>query len=174
MRGNTEMQSQNPSSPNAKAQSKPAPGWQRGLSPVDPEYLVALLTSCLALVRPVGMTPMEVDAWLMVAADELSDLPADILEIGCGHARRTCTHHAQIIPAIIKETEPMMRTRREMAAMPKLTIVPRPALPRRDMTQADVDAMQPFIRDLGIAAGWLQRDDAGNVTLTPNPRGEAA
>ena len=40
-----------------------------------------------------------------------------------------------------------------------------PPLP--PMTQADVDGMEGYLQDLGIAAGWLKRDDTGRVLLVP-------
>lgn len=74
---------------------------------------VAMLASCLALVRPVGMAQADADEWLRVAARELSYLPGDLLADGAAHARRTCTHHGQIVPAIIKETDERLAARRK-------------------------------------------------------------
>lgn len=64
-----------------------------------------MLSTCLALVKPVGMSAEDAQAWLRVAAGEVSHLPPDMLAQGCAEARRTCTYHGQIIPAIIKATE---------------------------------------------------------------------
>ncbi len=63
---------------------------------------MALLTTCLALVRPVGFTDDNARDWLRVAGQEIAYLPLDILRDACAEARRTATHHAQIVPAIIK------------------------------------------------------------------------
>lgn len=111
-------------------------GWTLPVSLPSDEQVVALLTSCLALVRPVGLSDSNARDWLMVAAGEVSHIHADLLTDACAEARRTCTHHGQIVPKIIKETEERMdarrreqqarealereeRNRREQAALPK-------------------------------------------------------
>jgi len=89
---------------------------------------VALLSTCLALVKPVGMSGEDADAWLRVAAREVAILPPDLLADGCAHARKTCTHHGQIVPAILKETEERLATRRKLASPPeKVEALPAPA-----------------------------------------------
>lgn len=72
---------------------------------------LALLTTCLALVRPVGFTDDNARDWLMVAVGEVAHIPSGILANACTAARRTATHHAQIIPAIIAAAEPELRER---------------------------------------------------------------
>jgi len=72
------------------------------------------------------MAGEDAQAWLKVAARELSYLPSDLLAAGCEQARRTCTHHGQIVPAIIKATDEMMALRRDMAARANR----KPALPK--------------------------------------------
>lgn len=65
------------------------------------------LAGCFALVRPVSMTDDAAAEWLAVAANELAGYETCLLRSGTAHARRTCTHHGQIIPAIIKKMEDM-------------------------------------------------------------------
>lgn len=96
------------------------------LRPAPVTETVAMLTSCLSLVKPVGMSAEDTQAWLKVASRELSDLPPDLLASGCAEARRTCTHHGQIVPTIIKATGEMMALRRDMAARANR----KPALPK--------------------------------------------
>jgi hypothetical protein len=84
------------------------------LQPAPVTETVALLTACLALVKPAGMSGEDAQSWLRVAAKELAHLPSDLLADGCAQARRTCTHHGQIVPTIIKATDEMMALRREM------------------------------------------------------------
>lgn len=96
------------------------------LRPAPVTETVALLTACLSLVKPVGMSAEDTQAWLRVAARELSDLPPDLLASGCAEARRTCTHHGQIVPTIIKATSEMMALRRDMARRAER----KPALPK--------------------------------------------
>ena len=49
------------------------------------------------------MSSEDAQAWLRVAASELSHLPSEMLAKGCAAARKTCTHHGQIVPAVLKE-----------------------------------------------------------------------
>lgn len=74
---------------------------------------MALLTSCLALVRPVGLSDDNARDWLRVAAMEVAHVPADMLRDACSEARRTCTHHGQIVPAIIKYAGPALEESRK-------------------------------------------------------------
>jgi hypothetical protein len=146
------------------------------IEPCPEDVLMAHLCACLALVRPVGMAERDTTEWLDIASRQLSHLPRDLVEIGCNEARMTCTHHGQIVPAIVKTTQELWTMRRDRPNYDLLRVsyAKTPKEPVPELTQDDVDKMQPVIRDLGIAAGWLQRDADGNVTLTPNPRGEAA
>lgn len=77
--------------------------WNEKLKPAPVTETVALLSSCLALVKPVGMSSEDAQAWLRVAAGELSHLPSDMLAKGCATARKTCTHHGQIVPTVLKD-----------------------------------------------------------------------
>lgn len=105
--------------------SRPAP---LPLQPVEAVEAVALLTTCLALVKPVGMSAQDADAWLTVATGEVLHLPGDILEIACAAARRTCTHHGQIVPAILKEGEELLAMRRvRLQPIPAERHLPAPA-----------------------------------------------
>ena len=58
------------------------------------------LLRTLALVRPIGMSDDMATDWLAAALVELSDMSDGAFYAGCRHARQTCTHHGQIIPAI--------------------------------------------------------------------------
>jgi len=84
--------------------------------PTPPERAVAHLTTCLALVRPVGMPEADAADWLHTAAGDVAHLPEDILVDACREARRTCTHHAQIVPTIIRDGEVRLRQRRTIRA----------------------------------------------------------
>jgi hypothetical protein len=83
----------------------------------DEAVATALLTSCLALVRPVGMADSEALDWLGVALGEVAHYPVDVLDYAASEARRTCTHHAQIVPAIIASADERMAHRRRMAEL---------------------------------------------------------
>ena len=58
------------------------------------------LLRTLALVRPIGMSDDMATDWLAAALIELADFSDGAFAAGCRHARQTCTHHGQIIPAI--------------------------------------------------------------------------
>ena len=88
------------------------------MRPASITEAVARLSTCLALVKPVGMSEGDTSAWLTVAAGEVAHLPVDILAGGCSVARKTCTHHAQIIPTILKECGNWWELRRSMHPQP--------------------------------------------------------
>jgi hypothetical protein len=134
-------------------------GWQ----PATPQQAVALLTSCLALVRPVGMPESEAEDWLAVALSEVSAYPADVLAIGASEARRTATHHAQIVPTICRECDPIMATRQRLARLPKIPRDDTPRLPAPKLTQDDVGRLSPMLVKIGLGCGALEMDDSGNV-----------
>lgn len=60
------------------------------------------LNRALALVRPVGMSDEMASDWLAAALGECLYLTDEQFKRGCAAARRECSHHAQIIPAIIR------------------------------------------------------------------------
>ena len=63
------------------------------------------LQRAIALVRPVGMTDSAVRDWLTTAVAEVADFakyrPARFMD-AANRARKTCTHHGQIVPAILE------------------------------------------------------------------------
>lgn len=110
----------------------PFPASRRGRSasvsrPTSPEVGTALLTACLALVRPAGMTDRDVEDWLRVAVQTVGEYPVHLLDRACLEARRTCTHYSQIVPAIVAHIEPILTqlTSIEQFAQPMLP-PPRP------------------------------------------------
>lgn len=58
------------------------------------------------------MSQEDTDAWLMTAAREVAYLPADILADACAATRRVATHHAQIVPTVIREGDERLASRR--------------------------------------------------------------
>lgn len=59
-----------------------------------------MVATALALVRPVGMSDVAAEEWAALAATELRDVPADLLDDAMAQARRTATHHGQIVPTV--------------------------------------------------------------------------
>lgn len=72
------------------------------LAPRSLEEIMGVLSRCLTLTAPSGMSADDREEWLMVAAPELADLPGMLFDDACAHARRTCDHPAKIIPAILR------------------------------------------------------------------------
>lgn len=109
---------------------------------------VGLLTTCLALVRPVGFTDDNARDWLRVAAQEIAYLPLEVLREACGEARRTATHHAQIIPAIIKFADQRLGEVRRIDAF--VEGFQQPALPKPDPwkpTQSELDELKAKVAE---------------------------
>jgi hypothetical protein len=100
--------------------------------------------------------------WLAVAWGTLKHLPADILAIGCKAAREKCDHPSKIVPAILAETDQMMRWRRESernselagAALPPPT--KRHVMDRRGeaMTEEDTAELNALLENLGATARY--------------------
>ena len=60
------------------------------------------MNRALALVRAIGMSDEMASDWLAAALGECLYLTDQQFKQGCAAARRECTHHAQIIPTIMK------------------------------------------------------------------------
>ena len=86
------------------------------LAPALGAHFKRTVSPTLALVAPVGMTTGDQKAWLATAAETLSGIPADLLEMGCTAARKVVDHPAKIVPAIFKEVGRMWERRRRDAA----------------------------------------------------------
>lgn len=69
--------------------------------------------ACLELVAPVGMDEAARTNWLKIAWLTVKHLPADLLSIGAAKARETADHPSKIVPAILRETDELMRQRRQ-------------------------------------------------------------
>lgn len=111
------------------------------------------------------MSEAEAEDWLGVAVGTVLDYPAGILDRAALEARRTCTHHSQIVPSIIREADALMArdaSLREasvnVAALPVAKRLPAPKV-----TQADVDAMDAKLVKIGLSCGALIQDGEGNV-----------
>jgi hypothetical protein len=104
--------------------------WQRDLNVKPrPTEASALLTQCLALVRPVGFSDENANAWLTTAVGDVLEIPADILRDACRHARKTADHHSKVLPAIFAYADPEIKARRSHI----IAVVPdKPALPAPD------------------------------------------
>jgi len=63
------------------------------------------------------MTAAEAEDWLGVAVGEVLQYPAAVLHEAAVEARRTCTHHAQIVPTLTAAAEERMEHYRRMAEL---------------------------------------------------------
>lgn len=75
----------------------------------DPEVslseAITIISPCLALVRPIGMSDGAAEEWLSVAASELVGYSRWSVQSAAAHARKECSHHGQIIPAMMNHME---------------------------------------------------------------------
>jgi hypothetical protein len=117
------------------------------------------------------MSEAEAEDWLGVAVGTVLDYPAGILDRASLEARRSCTHHSQIVPTIVREADVLMARNaslREASVPSNLHVLPAPRrLPPPKLTQADVDAMDAKLIEIGISCGALVRDADGNVGPAP-------
>lgn len=120
----------------------------------DYELRVAQLSASLSLVRPVGMTEGETMDWLAVAVDATSDIPFDIFEKGCRTARKRCTHHSQIVPAIVEETREDIAWRNRPPS-PVLRLVAPETAPALTQQKVDPNKISTDLQRIGLAAGWI-------------------
>lgn len=127
------------------------------------QYRIAALSACLSLVRPVGMTEGETIDWLEVAADTLSHLPVDLVERGARAARTTCTHHGQIVPAIIAETKQAMEWRSTPKPRALRLVAP---VPKVEGPLPDPATLSQPLKQIGLSAGWIAEREDGRVEWT--------
>lgn len=136
----------------------PASPCSARLEPAAKDHFRNELVACLALVAPVGMTEEAKRDWLKVAWKELKHLPADVLSAGCSQARKSCDHHAKIVPAIIEATAQTMRWRRD--AVSENLALPAPSrrsvMDRRGepMSEADTAELNRILDSLGATARY--------------------
>jgi len=143
------------------------------LKPASQRQTIACVSTCLALVRPVGMSDEMASEWLHIASDDLAIFPVDILMAGCKHARRTCDHYSKIVPAVFAYCEEAMAMRR-LALRPRAAVaLPAPKVPNRQPMTADEltwlngpGELRATLRRLGLSAGALAENEDGTVSET--------
>lgn len=127
----------------------------------EPEIVMAaVLSASLALVRPVGMSSADVEDWLSVAIDTLAHLPLHIFESGARTARGRCTHHSQIVPAILDDTrEALAWHTRPKVNWGLLLAAPEQKAPRAQEPLPDPASMSGALQRMGLSRGWLVERD---------------
>jgi hypothetical protein len=115
--------------------------------------MVAMLSASLALVRPVGMTEQETDDWLSVAVDAVQHIPIHIFERGVRTARQTCTHHSQIVPAIIAATREAVAWFSEPTRPVLRLVSPEEFAPTQPLP--DPETLNAGLQRIGLLKGWI-------------------
>lgn len=85
-------------------------------------FAIAQIASCLALVRPVGMSDGMAEEWVRIASRDLHAFPDRAIAAACQKARMICNHHGKILPTVIEECERItaeVARKREYDALPK-------------------------------------------------------
>jgi hypothetical protein len=111
------------------------------------------------------MSEAEAEDWLGVAVGTVLDYPAGILDRASLEARRSCTHHSQIVPTIIREADLLVARDASLreASVPNFAPAEVKKLAAPKITQADVDAMPEKLVKIGLSCGALVQDNDGNV-----------
>jgi hypothetical protein len=99
------------------------------LQPCGQKTGTAELMACLTLVAPSGMTAADRQAWVAVARQTLSGIPADLMQAGCRHARETCRFASEVVPAILDRVGPEWRRRKRVLAEERSLMMERLAAP---------------------------------------------
>lgn len=102
----------------ALAQRSPSSGHQiealraARLVPATQDDFRRELTATIALCMPTGFSEDDRAEWLRAAWGTLNGIPADLLALGCAHARRVCDHPAKVVPAIMREVDDLWAARK--------------------------------------------------------------
>lgn len=124
--------------------------------------MVAMLSASFALVKPAGLTPKETKDWARVAFDCVNHIPLHIFEAGCRAARLTCTHHSQIVPAIVAETKQALEWHNRPKSAPRLHVVTA-LLPKPEVPRGDPECMMASLKRMGLEKGWLVKGPDGRL-----------
>jgi hypothetical protein len=127
------------------------------LEPATREQFAIELTSCLALVVPVGMTEEARREWLAVAWQTLNHLPSDLLSGGCLEARKTADHPSKIVPAIIGYAEPRLENRKRIERDYPLAL---PDPERSEPNYCTPEEAAEILRQYGLKSNPAASDEA--------------
>lgn len=126
------------------------------------------LAGCLSLVRPVSMNDAAAGEWLNVAARELRSFPPSVIEQACSAARRSCGHHAKILPFVVEECERIETDFARMRDAAQVTPLRQRDPERRKMSYSEIldnerwlntpGEMQAKLRQMGLKHGALIED----------------
>ncbi len=85
------------------------------IEPATDREFITILTPCLQLVAPVGMSLDAQDMWFEAARMALAQFPASLLKRGAQHAMMNADHPSKIVPLIVKEIAPALEQRKRLA-----------------------------------------------------------
>ena len=122
------------------------------LKPATAKEGNAELLACLTLVAPSGMTAEDRAAWIAVARQTLSGIPADLLTLGCKRARETCRFASEIVPTIIETVGKTWDARLRADAERRQRELDRNALPQPDPQYVSAAEVRKLIKSIGAAA----------------------
>lgn len=117
------------------------------LVPASKKEGTAELLACLTLVAPTGMTAEDRQAWVAVARETLSGIPADLLREGCAYVRQHCRFPSEIVPTIMDRVGQRWEWR-QWDARPRGEVRALPA-PQPKPEYVDPRELQKLIRSIG-------------------------
>lgn len=135
------------------------------LQPADDVEFITILTPCLQLVAPVGMTEDDRDTWFEAARLALIDVPADLLAQGAKHAMIHADHPSKIVPLIAREAAKALASRRSASAIWAGADNAPTALPAPGAEKPTRDEVTEICKQYGVgrfsAAAPADRDGVG-------------
>jgi hypothetical protein len=137
--------------------------------PVDMPTAIRLLTPCLVLCSPSGMTQGDREEWLVAAYNALIDVPGSLFADACRGVMGACDHPAKIVPYIIRSTAEMtevlqvrvkrLRAKLENFEAPILAApTPRPAREPEPITQEEINDLPLFLRRSWLNLGMITQE----------------
>jgi hypothetical protein len=83
------------------------------------------------------MDEHEAEEWLGAAVSAIGTVRIDVLDRACLTARRTCTHHSQIVPAVIAEVDSAAAQAARLTEWEQPVALPAP----RGLSRAEFDEL---------------------------------
>lgn len=121
--------------------------------------LTVELAKMLALVAPITMTTEQQELWLRAAVDSLQDIRGDELGMVSVEVRRSVTRPSQIVPEISRLVAERRSRKSRYSELPSPVAEKAPRPPAPPLTRAELDAMRPNMRSLGLKYGHLTYRD---------------
>lgn len=130
--------------------SSPGAGLPAQLKPADDREFITILTPCLQLVAPVGMSEDDRDTWFEAARLALIDVPVDLLQRGAKHAMLHADHPSKIVPLIAREAAAGLASRRSASAIWEGADNSPLALPAPGAERPTADELASICKQFGV------------------------